>query len=164
MLTWNRVQSLYEPIPDRHARGAQLVGLSCPAAVFSALFHDRHEDADLAWLLRDIDFSQVTWAQEVRSGITLRQVSVARAFQEAVNEAYREILDNEVVHAREEMVTSWRDMGTWIEPPILLSGAVFGTANQDYLLVGSTRLGCLLAFLDQGFVTESARHQVWVGH
>ena len=87
-----------------------------------------------------------------------------RAFQEAVDEAYRDIVDSNVIHEREEVVASWRETGTWIEPPIFLSGAVLGTAIRDHLLVGSTRLGCLRAFLDQGLVTEGARHQVWVGH
>jgi hypothetical protein len=139
MLTWNRIQSLYEPISDRHARAAQLAGLSCPPAVFTAVFHDRHEDADLEWLLRGIDFSQVTWERDDRSGVALRQVSVDRAFQEAVDEAYRDIVDNDVIHEREDVVASWREMGTWIEPPVLLSGEVVGTAIRDYLLVGSTR-------------------------
>jgi hypothetical protein len=163
MLTWHRIQSLYEPIADNHARAVQLAGLWCPPAVFTALFHDRHHDADLEWLLRGIDFSQVTWEQEDRSGVALRQVSVDRALQEAVDEAYRDIVDNDVIHEREDVVTSWREMGTWIEPPIFLSGTVLGTAIRDHLLLGSTRLGCLRAFLDQGVVTEFARHQVWVG-
>jgi hypothetical protein len=164
MLTWTRIQSLYEPIPDRHARAAQLMGLSCPAPVFAGLFHDRHDDRDLESMLRDLDFSRVTWEREERSGASLRQVSVDRAFQEAVDEAYRDIVDNDVIHEREDVVTSWRETGTWIEPPIFLSGAVLGTAIRDHLLVGSTRLGCLRAFLDQGVVMEGARHQVWVGH
>jgi hypothetical protein len=164
MLTWTRIQSLYEPITDRHARAAQLAGLSCPPAVFTALFHDRHDDPELERLLGGIDFSPVRWEQEDRSGVALRQIRVDRAFQEAVDEAYRDIIDNDLIHEREDVVASWRDTGTWIEPPILLSGAVLGAAVRDYLLVGSTRLGCLLASLDKGVVTESARHQVWVGH
>src|ERR1700727_1220053 len=103
MLTWNRIQSLYEPIVERHARVAQLAGLSCPPTVFTALFHGRHDDSDLEWLLRGIDFSQVTWEQEDRSGVALRQVSVDRAFQEAVDEAYRDIVDNDVIHEREDV-------------------------------------------------------------
>jgi hypothetical protein len=164
MLTWSRIQSLYEPIRERHARAAQLVGLSCPAAVFTALFHDRHDDPNLESMLRDIDFGEVKWERDERSGVSLRQVSVDRAFQEAVDEAYRDIVDDDVIHKREDVVASWRDTGTWIEPPIFLSGAVLGTASRDHLLVGSTRLGCLRAFLDQGVVMEGARHQVWVGH
>jgi hypothetical protein len=164
MVTWNRIQSLYEATPGRHARAARLAGLSCPSAVFTALFHGRHDDPDLQRLLRGVDFSQVTWEQEDRSGIALRQVSVDRSFQEAVDEAYRDIIDNDVIHEREDVVAAWRETGTWIEPPILLSGQALGTAIRDHLLVGSTRLGCLFAFLEQGVVTESARHQVWVGH
>jgi len=164
MLTWTRIQSLYEPITDRHARAAQLVGLSCPPAVFTALFHDRHDDPNLESLLGGIDVGQVRWEKEDRSGVDLRQICVDRAFQEAVDEAYRGMVDNDVIHEREDVVASWRETGTWIEPPILLSGAVLGATVRDYLLVGSTRLGCLLASLDQGVVTEFARHQVWVGH
>ncbi|HTB65739.1 MAG TPA: hypothetical protein VK727_05885, partial [Steroidobacteraceae bacterium] len=107
---------------------------------------------------------QVRWEKEDRSGVDLRQICVDRAFQEAVDEAYRDMVDNDVIHEREDVVASWRETGTWIEPPILLSGAVLGATVRDYLLVGSTRLGCLLASLDQGVVTEFARHQVWVGH
>jgi hypothetical protein len=117
MLTWTRIKSLYEPIPDRHARAAQLAGLSCPAPVFIALFHDRHDDPDLECMLRDIDFSQVAWVKEDRSGVALRQVSVDRAFQEAVDEAYRDIVDNDVIHEREEVIASWRETGTWINTP-----------------------------------------------
>src|SRR5580692_11406037 len=98
MLSWTRIQSLYDPNSERHARAAQLAGLSCPLEVFTALFHDRHHDPDLEWLLRGIDFGQVTWELENRSGVALRQVSVDRAFQEAVDEAYRDILDNHVIH------------------------------------------------------------------
>lgn len=164
MLTWNRIHSLYDPVSDRHASAAQLAGLACPRQVFTALFHDRYNDPDLEWLLRGIDFSQITWEQEERSGVALRQVCVERAFQEAADEAHREVVDNDLIHEREDVIASWQQMGTWIEPPILLSGTVLGTAIRYYLLVGSTRLGCLRAFLDQGLVTESARHQVWIGN
>jgi hypothetical protein len=163
MLTWNRIQSLYEPTAERHAKAAQLAGLACPSPVFAALFHDRHEDPDLERLLRAIDFSQVEWIQEERSGVALRQVFVDRALQPAVDEAYRDILDEDFIHERSDVVASWRENGTWLEAPILLAGDVLGSAVQDYLLVGSTRLGCLLAFLDQGVVAEAARHWVWVG-
>jgi hypothetical protein len=81
----------------------------------------------------------------------------------AVDEAYRDVLDEDFIHERLGVVASWRENGTWIEPPILLSFRVLGSAVRDYLLVGSTRPGCLLAFLDQGVVAEAARHRVWVG-
>jgi hypothetical protein len=122
MLTWARIQSLYESIPDHHARAAQLAALPCPPAVFTALFHDRHDDPDLEWLLRGIDISQVTWTQEDRSGVALRQVCVEWAFQEAVDEGYRDIVDNDAIHERADVVAPWRETEIWIEPPILLSG------------------------------------------
>jgi hypothetical protein len=106
---------------------------------------------------------EATWELQHRSGVALRQVSVDRAFQEAVDEACRDIIDNDVIHEREDVVASWRETGTWIEPPKFLAGTVRGTAVRAHLPVGSTPLGCLLAFLDQQNVAESVRHHVWVG-
>jgi len=163
MLSWKRIQSLYEPTAARHANAAHLAGLPCPLPVFAALFHDRHDDQDLERLLRGIEFSEVEWVQQERSGAALRLVYVDRAFQPAVDEAYRDILDEEFIHERPDVVASWRENGTWIEPPILLSGEVLDRPVRDCVVVGSTRLGCLLAFLDQGIVAETARHRVWVG-
>jgi hypothetical protein len=163
MLTWNRIRSLYEPTAASHAKAAHLAGLPCPLPVFAALFHDHHDNLELERILRGIDLGEVEWVQDERSGVALRQVFVDRAFQVSVDEAYRDILDEDFIHERLDVVASWRENGTWIEPPILLSGRVLGSAVRDYLLVGSTRLGCLLAFLDQGVVAETARHRVWVG-
>jgi hypothetical protein len=64
----------------------------------------------------------------------------ARAAQLAVDAAYRDIIDNEVIHERDDVVASWREMRTWIQAPVLLSGAVLGSTVRDYLLVGSTSL------------------------
>ena len=163
MLTWSRIRSLYEPTAESHAKAAHLAGLPCPLPVFAALFHDHHDDLDLERLLRGIDLGEVEWVQDERSGVALRQVLVDRAFRVSVDEAYRDLLDEAFIHERSDVVASWRENGTWIEAPILLSGGVLGSAVRDYLLVGSTRLGCLLAFLDQGLVAETARHRVWVG-
>jgi hypothetical protein len=163
MLTWNRIRSLYEPTAESHARAAHLAGLPCPLPVFAALFHNHHDDLEFERILRGADLGEVEWVQEERSGVALRQVFVDRALQPAIDEAYRDILDEGFIHERSDVVASWRENGTWIEPPILLSGRVLGSAVRDYLLVGSTRLGCLLAFLDQGVVAEAARHRVWVG-
>jgi hypothetical protein len=163
MLTWDRIQAAFEPTAERHAKAAQLMALSCPLPVFRALFHDRHDDPNLARILHTVDFAHVEWVAEQRSGAALRQVAVDRAFQVAVDEAYADVTNQDFIHERADVIASWREHGTWIEPPILLSGAVLGSPVQEHLLVGSTRLGCLLAFLDQGLVTGTARHDVWLG-
>ena len=42
----------------------------CPAPVFTALFHDRHDDPDLESMLRDIDLGEVRWERgRERSGV-----------------------------------------------------------------------------------------------
>jgi hypothetical protein len=163
MLSWDRIQSVYEPTAERHARTAQLVGLRCPLPVFAALFHDRGEDPALGRLLGDVDLLPLEWALELRSGQELRDVLVDRDFQPAVDAAHRELLQAPAVHARDEVADSWLEYGSWKEPPILMAGEVLGSSTADVLLVGSTRLGQLEALLDCGLLPPTTAHQVWVG-
>jgi hypothetical protein len=153
MLSWNRIRAVYERTPERHAKAARLVGFACPPPVFTALFHDRYQDRDLDRVLREVDLSRIEWVLEERSGVQLQEVSVDRAFQPAVDEAYREWLLGE----------SWQKQETWIEPPILIAGEVLGSAVRDVLLVGATRFGYLRAMMDRGRVPQAARHRVWIG-
>jgi len=163
MLSWDRIQSVYEPTAERHAKTAQLVGLRCPLPVFAALFHDRGEDPALGRLLGEVDLSPLEWALELRSGRELRDVFVDRDFQPAVDAAHRELLHEPALHRRDEVAESWLEFGSWKEPPILLAGEVVGSATADVLLVGSTRLGHLEALLDRGLLPMTTAHQVWVG-
>jgi hypothetical protein len=163
MLNWQRIQAVVEPTAERHAKAAKLVGLTCPAPVFRALFHGCHADPDIARLVHGVDWLNVEWTLQTRSGAALREVGVDRPFQSAVDAAYASVIDEGVVHARDDVIASWREHGTWAEPPIMIEGDLLGSSLHDLLLVGYTRLGCLRAFLDQGFVAESARHEVWVG-
>ena len=161
MVTWNRIQSLYQPRAERHARAAQLMGLLCPPPVFTALFHERHEDAGVNRLMRGVDVSQVQWALEERAGPDLREILIDRTFQRAVDEAYRAVFRQRIECSAD--VDALIERGTWNEPPILISGEVLGSAVRDTLLVGSTRLGALLGLLNRGVVAEATRHLVWVG-
>ena len=161
MVSWNRIQSLYQPRAERHARAAQLMGLLCPPDVFVPLFHERREDEGVNRVMRSVDVSQVRWVLEERTGSELREVSVDRSFQRAVDEAYRGVVRRRVECSGER--DTWTERGTWSEPPILISGEVLGSGVRDTLLVGSTRLGRLLGMLDRGRVPEASRHLVWVG-
>ena len=163
MLSWQRIRAVYEPTASRHAKTAQLVGLSCPPPVFAALFHDRGEDPALGRLLGDVDLSPLEWGLEARSGLELKDVLVDRAFLPAVDAAHRELLEEPSLPGRNEVAEAWLEHGSWQEPPILMSGEVLDTAVRDVLLVGSTRLGYLAALLDRGLVAASRRHRVWVG-
>jgi hypothetical protein len=162
MLSWSRVQAVFEPTAERHGKAAKLIGLCCPAPVFRALFHGCHADADIARLVGGVDWLGVEWTLQTRSGEELRQVGVDRAFDGAVDAAYASVIDEGVIHERDDVIASWREHGTWIEPPVMIEGELLGSSVHDVLLVGHTRLGCLGAFIDQGLVAPGARHEVWV--
>jgi len=161
MVSWARIQSLYQPRAERHARAAQLMGLHCPPSVFTALFHERREDTGVNRIMRAVDVSQVQWVLEQRSGPELRDVLVDRCFQRAVDEAYDSVVRHHMGRPADD--GAWSERGTWSEPPIVIAGDVLGSGVRDTLLVGSTRLGRLLGMLDRGLVAEATRHLVRVG-
>jgi hypothetical protein len=57
-LTWKGIQDVYEPDVAHQVRAAAL-GLECPEGVFEQLFHDHHDDADMARLLPFVDWAEV---------------------------------------------------------------------------------------------------------
>jgi len=58
-LTWNAVQQVYAADLTEHFAAAQALGLECPLDIFEQLFHDHHDDPELARVLRFVDCEAV---------------------------------------------------------------------------------------------------------
>jgi hypothetical protein len=160
---WGRVQRLYDPDLGVHWSRCCAQGLVCPLDVFAQLFRDGPEHEDFTALLRAVDWGRVRWELTEFSGVNLRRVSVDRSFQHAVDEARSRAAELGVVDAREEVSANWRDVGTWVAAPVIVSGTVLGSSIEHQLLVGYTRLGSLLGLLDRAELPALQRHLVWVG-
>jgi len=161
---WQRIAELYEPDAERHCeKCARNLGLNCPLEVFTQLFHEHHADADFAELYRAVDWGPEVWSVEELSGVQWRQVSVDRGYQHAVDEARWRTVAEGVIDERAAVVAHWGEAGTWLLPPVLVSGEVTGSLLRYECLVGFTRLGNLLGLLDWGEVKDVARHKAWVG-
>lgn len=113
--------------------------------------------------MRSVDWGQVFWELEELSGITLRQVRVDRGYQQALDEARDRATQFGIVDDREEVVEHWRDAHSWMLPPVMVAGEVFGSNAGYQLLVGFTRLGNLLGLLEREEIPEVKRHLAWVG-
>jgi hypothetical protein len=162
-LAWNILQKTYEPDTTTHAARAEALGLNCPPDVFEQLFHDHHDDPEMARLLRFVDWAEVSWEEGALSGVALRHAGVPRAWQYAVDEARQETIRNGFHDERAEVMQHWNDSHTWIRPPVLLTGDLLQSNLRYELIVGFTRLGNLLGALDRQDLPEHARHRVWVG-
>ena len=161
---WQRIAELYEPDAERHGDAcARKLGLDCPIEVFTQLFHEHRADAEFGELYRAVDWERVEWSLEDLSGVQWRQVSVDRGYQYAVDEARWRTLEEGVSDERPAVVAHWGEAGTWLVPPVLVTGEVLGNSLRYECLVGFTRLGNLLGLLDSGVVPETARHEAWVG-
>jgi hypothetical protein len=62
-LTRSVIQQVRAADLPEHFAGAQALGLECTLAVFGQLFHDHHDDSDLAAVLRYVDWSAVRWEE-----------------------------------------------------------------------------------------------------
>ena len=161
---WRKIAGLYEPDAERHWETcAGELGLDCPIEVFSQLFHEHHLDEGFAELSRAVDWSRVVWSIESLSGVQWRQVSVDRGYQYAVDEARWRTVAEGVSDERVAVVAHWGEAGTWLVPPVIVTGEVLGNSLRYECLVGFTRLGNLLGLLDRGTLPETARHEAWVG-
>jgi hypothetical protein len=161
--TWNRIQRLYDADPAIHWRRCESEGLECPQEVFAELFTENADDADFAVIVRTIDWARVRWELEEFSGIALRHVRVDRGYQYALDEARDRAAQFGIRDERSEVLDHWRDAGSWLVPPVMVSGEVMGTNIGYEFLVGVTRLGNLLGALDRQDVAEVQTHLVWTG-
>jgi hypothetical protein len=139
------------------------MGLVCPPEVFVQLFHERAGDIEFGPLVRGIDWQGVTWDEAKLTGVALREVHVDRRFERAVDEARARTIAEGVQDPRPDVVDSWDEQGTWLVPPVVVTGYVTGSAARYDLLVGCSRLGNLLGLLDLGAVPEGRSHRVWLG-
>jgi hypothetical protein len=176
--TWGRVERLYDADAEVHWQRCASEGLECPLDVFAQLFHaeEAHpmpaESADVRpggprllnlAIVRAVDWGRVRWELEEFSGVALRQVRVDRGYQYALDEARDRATRFGVVDDRIDVVEHWRDAHSWFVPPVMVAGEVLASSVGYEMLVGSTRLGNLLALLDRQEIPEVARHLVWVG-
>jgi hypothetical protein len=162
-LTWTTVQESYASDLSEHLARAQALGLSCPADIFEQLFQEQHDNADLATILRFVDWGSVIWDEGELSGVALRHASVPRPYQHAVDEARTQTLLNGFYDERPEVMDHWTTARTWIRAPIVLAGEVLQSVVNYEVIVGFTRLGNLLGALDRQDLPEWARHRVWIG-
>jgi hypothetical protein len=58
---------------------------------------------------------------------------------------------------------SWRERGTWLRSPVMISGEMIGSANPLHLVEGHTRLGALRGLVEAGVLPASSEHEVWIG-
>ena len=163
-LSWRRIQSLYDADASTHWGRCRAQGFDCPLDVFEQLFHDHHVDEDFGHRVRFVDWGTVRWDEAELSGVALRRVAAPSDYQYAVDEARARSAQQGVQDEREEVMSSWRDDGTWMRAPVLVAGDVLNNSLSSEILVGFTRLGNLLGLLDRREIPEAARHRTWVGH
>jgi hypothetical protein len=161
--SWARIQRLYDADGVVHWQRCDAEGLQCPQEVFTQLFHEEANNEDFAVIVRSIDWGRVSWELQEMSGVALRHMRVDRGYQYALDEARDRATQFGIVDQRVEVVSHWKEARSWILPPVVVSGDLFGGGSGFQLLVGYTRLGNLLGLLDREEVSESQKHLVWIG-
>jgi hypothetical protein len=161
--SWARIQRLYDVDAVAHWQGCEAEGLQCPQEVFSQLFHEKANDEQFAVIVRSIDWGRIRWELTEMSGIALRHVRVDGEYQLALDEARDHSVCYGIIDEREEVEIHWKDLKSWIVPPVAVSADLLGGDSGYELLIGYTRLGNLLGMLDREEIPEVQKHLVWVG-
>jgi hypothetical protein len=161
--TWSRIQRLYEPDATLHWQRCESEGLQCPQEVFVQLFHEQSNNEDFAVIVRSVDWGRVRWELQEISGVALRHMRADREYQHALDEARDRATRFGIVDERQEVVDHWRDVKSWIVPPVAVACNLLGGGAGLAFLIGYTRLGNLLGLLDREEVPEIQKHLVWVG-
>lgn len=162
-LNWAKIQSVYTANAAEHSHCAASLGLDCPLDVFEQLFHDHHDDVEIAGLVHFVNWADVSWEEGAVSGVALRHAGVPRPYQRAVDEARQETARDGFHDDRPEVMQHWAESHTWIRAPIVLAGELLQSSLRYELVVGFTRIGNLLGALDRQDLPEHARHRVWIG-
>lgn len=160
---WAAIQAQYVPSLELHAMRCQRIGLACPLDVFEQLFHEAHLDGDLAHALAHVDWQRVRWDSKLLSGRELRDVSVPRTFETAFAAGQANVLERGLEDDREQVVRHWRDVGTWLRAPVLVTGDIARLPDPHGLVVGFQRLANLRALMLRNEISENSLHRVWIG-
>jgi hypothetical protein len=124
-VNWSQIQALYEPTLETHwARCRDELALDCPVEAA----HDA-----LVGLARTVAMERASG----RNQLADHAAAAVRARSSRWSKAWPEIVE------------FWVEHGTWLRPPVLVTGEVTGSRFQYGLLVGFTRLGNLLGLLDR---------------
>jgi hypothetical protein len=154
---------LYDADADEHRRRALEIGLDCPAEVFEQLFRIQPLDPLLLVAVASIDWLPVRWREAELSGTVLAQVGLPRSFEAGVQSARLTALKLLSDDEQPEGFAVWESAGTWLRPPVLVTGDVAGIEVSYQLLVGRTRLGSLVGLMERGDIPAERHHRVWIG-
>lgn len=67
------------------------------------------------------------------------------------------------IDIRRAVIEHWSKNGTWLIPPVMLSGVLVASTAELHLVEGHTRVGLLAGLRRHGVLPSSSLHAVWLG-
>lgn len=67
------------------------------------------------------------------------------------------------IDTRAEVCRQWARERTWLVSPVVLQGAVAGSASEFHVAEGHTRIGLLKGLVAAGVISPLSAHEVWLG-
>ena len=145
------------------------LGVQAPRSVIEQFYIDHNRDSTFQELYGDLDLSLLEWE--------LIEAPTELFFQIGHNASYADFLEemsedashyesngDSVIDCRPEVLSHWKEFGSWLTPPILIDGNVIGKrAKTPHLVEGHSRVGCLLGINKYKIIHSASIHKIYWG-
>ncbi len=140
-----------------------------PAAVAQQVYADHGRKAEFQAAYGHLDIARLNWKLLSYPASKLSAATVNppfRAWFDVVGSRVRRFpIDGwNCVDTRSYVLAHWQECGTWLTPPVLLSGHIVNSPSEFHLVEGHTRLGLLVGLLQHRVLSTDSVHKVWLGN
>lgn len=139
-----------------------------PEAVASQFYADHGRKADHQQAYGDLVLDTIAWSLVTVEAASLSDASTLPQFQSwysnvGARPARFEVSGWTCIDSREDVQQHWAAHGTWLVPPVALTGSVVNKPSAFHVAEGHTRIGLLRGLVKHGVLAPSSRHRLWVG-
>ncbi|MCE4540774.1 hypothetical protein LXT12_26445 [Pelomonas sp. P7] len=139
-----------------------------PAAVAQQFYADHGRKPDHQEAYGSLQLNTLSWSLVGVEAASLMDASTLPAFQNWFSNVGERVTRFDVagwqcIDSRADVQRHWAEHGTWLVPPVVLTGAVVGSSAALHVAEGHTRIGLLRGLARAEVLPASSRHMVWIG-
>ncbi len=154
---------------EKNIKLVESFGVQAPKSVIEQFYVDHNRDNTFQELYGELDLNSLHWELvEVPTNLFCQigeNASYADYLEEVSEDAsqYKWAGDS-VIDCRHEVLSHWKQYGSWLTPPILIDGSVIGKLlNTPHLVEGHSRVGCLLGINKYKIIPSAPTHKIYWG-
>jgi hypothetical protein len=139
-----------------------------PTEVAKQFYSDHARKNEFQVQYGGMDLDRLRWHRVKQSAGELMAASVYPDYQRWLDAVRRRPASFgsqgwECIDVRKDVQDHWAKHGTWLIPPVVLSGSLVGSSAALHIAEGHTRTGLLRGLIEHGLLPAQSMHSVWLG-